>query len=184
MGLYLLNTDMCWWRWWWGLWFCRKADYLRKGWDLICWNGLPLNWEVLLKGLPDAKYLGGGKEDHKSTGGIFQQTEEGGWHDTDVLSWGLNYVLEPDILECEVKWAVGSITTNKASGDDRIPAELFQILKMMLLKCCTQYARTFGKVSSGHRTGKGQFPFQSLIKAMPKNAQTTAQLHSSHTLVT
>ena len=129
MGLYLLNTDMCWWTWWWGLWFCRKADYLRKGWDLICWNGLPLSWEVLLKGLPDVKYLGGGKEDHKSTGGIFQQTEDGGWHDTDVLSWGLNYVLEPDILECEVKWAVGSITTNKASGGDGIPVELFQIIK-------------------------------------------------------
>ena len=40
--------------------------------------------------------------------------------------------LEPDTLECEVKWALGSITTNKASGGDRIPAELFQILKMML----------------------------------------------------
>ena len=130
LGLYLLNTDMCWWRWWWGLWFCRKADYLRKGWDLICWNGLPLSWEVLLKGLPDRKYLGGGKEDHESTGGIFQQTEEGGWHDTDVLSWGLNYVsLEPHILECEVKWAIGSFSTNKASGGDGIPVELFQIIK-------------------------------------------------------
>ena len=40
--------------------------------------------------------------------------------------------LEPDILECEVKWTLGSITTNKASGDDGIPVELFQILKMML----------------------------------------------------
>ena len=40
--------------------------------------------------------------------------------------------LEPDIMECEVKWALGSITTNKASGDDGIPVELFQILKMML----------------------------------------------------
>ena len=45
--------------------------------------------------------------------------------------------LEPDILECEVKSALGSIATNKASGGDRIPAELFQIWKMMLLKCCT-----------------------------------------------
>ena len=52
-----------------------------------------------------------------------------------------------------------------------------------LWKCCTQYARKFGKLSSGHRTGKGQFSFQSQRKAMPKNAQTTAQLHSSHTLV-
>ena len=83
----------------------------------------------------------------------------------------------------EVKWALGSITMNKASGGDGIPVVLFQILKMMLWKCCTQYASKFGKHSSGHRTGKGQFSFQSRRKAMPKNAQTTAQLHSSHTLV-
>ena len=53
---------------------------------------------------------------------------------------------------------------------------------MMLLKCCTQYASKFGKLSSGHRTGKGQFSFQSQRKAMPKNAQTTTQLHTSHML--
>ena len=52
---------------------------------------------------------------------------------------------------------------------------------MMLWKCYTQYARKFGKLSSGHRTGKGQFSFQSQRKAMSKNAQTTAQLHSCHT---
>ena len=52
----------------------------------------------------------------------------------------------------------------------------------MLWKCCTQYASKFGKLSSGHRTGKGQFSFRSQRKAKPKNAQTTAQLHSSHTL--
>ena len=54
--------------------------------------------------------------------------------------------------------------------------------KMMLWKCCTQYASKFGKLSSGHRSGKDQFSFQSQRKAMPKNVQTTAQLHSSHTL--
>ena len=54
----------------------------------------------------------------------------------------------------------------------------------MLWKYCTQYASKFGKLSSGHRTGKGQFSFQSQRKAMSKNAQTTAQLHSSHTLAT
>ena len=53
----------------------------------------------------------------------------------------------------------------------------------MLWKCCTQYASKFGKLSSGHRTGKGQFSFQSQRKAMPKNDQTTTQLHSSQTLV-
>ena len=53
----------------------------------------------------------------------------------------------------------------------------------MLWKCCSQYASKFGKLSSGHRTGKGQFSFQSQRKAMPKKAQITTQLHSSHTLV-
>ena len=72
--------------------------------------------------------------------------------------------LEPDILESEVKQALGSITANKASGGDTIPAELFQILKDD-----TQYANKFGKLSSGHRTGKGQFSFQSQRKAVPKN---------------
>ena len=91
--------------------------------------------------------------------------------------------LEPDILECEVKWALESISKNKASGSDGIPVELFQILKDDAVKVLTQYASKFGKLSSGHGTGKGQFSFQSQRKAIPKNAQTTAQLHSSHTLV-
>ena len=59
----------------------------------------------------------------------------------------------------------------------------FKSWKMMLLKCCTQYASKFGKLSSGYRTGKGQLSFQSQRKAMPKNAPTTTQLHSSHKLV-
>ena len=54
---------------------------------------------------------------------------------------------------------------------------------MMLLKCYTQYVRKFGKLSSGYMTGKGQFSVHSQRKAMPKNALTTAQLHSSHMLV-
>ena len=90
--------------------------------------------------------------------------------------------LEPDILEYKIKWALGSITMNKARGGDGIPAELFQILKDDAIKCCTPYASKFGKLSSGLRTRKGQFSFQSQRKAMPKNVQTTAQLHSSHTL--
>ena len=73
---------------------------------------------------------------------------------------------------------------NKASGGDGIPVEIFQILKDDVIKVlhliCQQ---KFGKLSSGHRTGKGPFSFQSQRKTMPKNAQTTAQLHSSHTLV-
>ena len=84
--------------------------------------------------------------------------------------------LEPDILEWEVKWALGSITTNKASGCDGIPVELFKILKDDAVKVL------HSKLSSGHKTGKDQFSFQSQRKAMPKNVQTTVQLHPSHTL--
>ena len=92
--------------------------------------------------------------------------------------------LEPDILECKVKWTLGSITTNKASGGDGIPLELFQILKDDTVKVLHTICQHMAiGLSSGHRTGKGQFSFQSQRKAMPKNVQTTTQLHSSHTLV-
>ena len=101
-------------------------------------------------------------------------------HDPDNHDGVITH-LELDILACEVKWALGSITMSKASGGDGIPVELLQILMMMLLKYCIQeICRKFEKLSSGHRTGKGQFSFQSQRKAMPKNAQTTAQFHSSN----
>ena len=90
--------------------------------------------------------------------------------------------LEPDILECKVKWALGSITTNKASRSDGVSAELFQILKDDAVMFCTQYASKFGKLSSGQRNGKDQFSFQSQRKAMPNNIQTITQLHSFHML--
>ena len=91
--------------------------------------------------------------------------------------------LEPDSLEYEVKWAWGSITTNKASGGNGIPAELFQILKDDAVKVLHSICQQIWKTqSSGHRTGKGQFSVQSQRKAVPKNAQTTAQLHAFHTL--
>ena len=91
--------------------------------------------------------------------------------------------LEPDILECEVKWAFGSIITNKASGSDGIPVELFQILKDDSVKALQSICQQIWKTQQWPRTGKGQFSLQSLRKAMPKDAHTTAQLHSSHTLV-
>ena len=102
-------------------------------------------------------------------------------HDPDNHDGVITH-LEPDILESEVKWALGSITMNKASRGDRIPVELFQILKDDAVKVLHSICQQFGKLRSGHRTGKGQFLFQSPRKAMPKNAQTTTQLHSSHTL--
>ena len=74
-------------------------------------------------------------------------------HDPDNHDGVITH-LESDILECEVKWVfLESITMNKASGGDGIPVELFQILKDDAVKCCTQYASRFGKLSSGHRTG-------------------------------
>ena len=73
---------------------------------------------------------------------------------------------------------IETVINNKASGGDGIPVKLFQILKDGAVKVLN----SFGKLSSGHRIGKGQFSFYSQRKAMPKNVQTTAQLHSSHTL--
>ena len=90
--------------------------------------------------------------------------------------------LEPDVLECKVKWALGSIIRNKATGGVGIPVELLQLLKDDAMKVLHSNVSKFGKLSSGHRTGEGQFSFQSLRKAMPKNVQTIAQLYSSHML--
>ena len=91
--------------------------------------------------------------------------------------------LEPDILECEVKWASGSITMNKASGGDRIPVELFQILKDDAVKVLHSMCQQIWKTQQFPQTGKGQFSSQSQRKTMPKNVQTTTQLHSSDMLV-
>ena len=96
-------------------------------------------------------------------------------HDPDINNGVITH-LEPDILECEFKWALGNITTNKASGGNGIPVELFQILKdavKLLHSICQQIWKT----EQWTQDGKGQFSFQSQRKT-----QTTTQLHSSHTL--
>ena len=103
-------------------------------------------------------------------------------HDPDNHNGVITH-LEQDILECEVKKALESITMNKASGGDGILVELFQILKDDAVKVMDSICHhKFGKLGCGHRTGKDQFSLQSLRKPMPKNAQTTTQLHSSHML--
>ena len=91
--------------------------------------------------------------------------------------------LEPDILECEVKWALESITVNKTSGGDGIPVELFQIVKDDAVKVLHSICQQIWKTQQWPQDRKCQFSFQSHRKAMPKNVQTTAQLHSSHRLV-
>ena len=83
-------------------------------------------------------------------------------------------VITPDILECEVKWALGSITTNKASGGDEIPVELFHILKDDAVKVLHSICQQIWKTQQGHRTGKGQFSFQSQRKAMAPHSSTLA----------
>ena len=85
---------------------------------------------------------------------------------------------EPGILECKVKWALGTITMNKASGGDGIPVEPFQILKDDAVKMVHSTCQQIWKTQQWPQDWK----FQSQRKAVPKNVQTTAQTHSSHTL--
>ena len=80
--------------------------------------------------------------------------------------------LESDILECEVKWVSRSINTKKASGGDGIPDELFQIIKNDAVKVLHSICQQIWKLKSGHRTGKGQFSFQSQIRAIQRMFQS------------
>ena len=85
---------------------------------------------------------------------------------------------EPDNLECEVKWALENITTNKACGGDGIPVELFQILNDDSVKVLHSICRQIWKTQQWPQDWK-----RSLFIPTPKNTQTTTQLHSSHMLV-
>ena len=117
---------------------------------------------------------------------VKEYTEEelykNGLNDTDKQN-GVVTHLKPDILECKVKWALGSITMNKTSGGDGIPVELFQILNDEACKSAALIRPENLESSAVTGLEKGQFSFQSQRKAMPKNIQATAQLHSFHMLV-
>ena len=91
--------------------------------------------------------------------------------------------LEPDILECELKWALGSITMNKATGDDGIPVELFEILKDDAVKVLHSTCQKIWKTQKWPQDWKWSVFIPSQRKTLPKNAQTTAQSHSSHMLI-
>ena len=91
--------------------------------------------------------------------------------------------LEPDILECEVKWALEMITVNKGSGGDGIPVVLFQILEDDVLKVLHSIRHQIWKIQQWPQDWKWSVVIPIPRKAMPKNAQTTTQLHSSHMLV-
>ena len=104
-----------------------------------------------------------------------------GLHDPDNHNGVITH-LEPDILECEVKWALGSITMNKTGRGDGIPVELFQILKDDGVKVLHSICQQIWKTQQWPQDWKRSV-FILVPKAMPKNAQTTTQLHSSHMLV-
>ena len=112
-------------------------------------------------------------------GGKNTQTIQKDLHDPDN-HYGVITHLEPDILECEVRWALGSITMNKASGGDGIPVELFQILKDDVVKVLHSIWQQIWKARQWPQDWKRSV-FIPIPK--PKNAQTTTQLHSSHMLV-
>ena len=103
-------------------------------------------------------------------------------HDPDN-HYGVIPELEPDILECEVKWALESITTNKASGGDGTEPALFQILKDNPVKVLHSTCQQIWKTQQWPQDWKRSVFIPTQRKAMPKSAQTTAQLHSSHMLV-
>ena len=87
------------------------------------------------------------------------------------------------VLEYEVKWALGSITRIKASGGDGIPIELFHFVKDDAMKVLHSIHQQMWKTQQWPQDWKRSVFIPIQRKAVPKNAQTTAQLHSSHTLV-
>ena len=103
-------------------------------------------------------------------------------HDLDNHDGVITH-LEPDILECEVNWALERIIMNKASGGDGTPVELFQILKDDAVKVLHSICQQIWKTQQWPQDLKRSVSFQSQRKAMPKNTQTTTQLHLSHMLV-
>ena len=101
-------------------------------------------------------------------------------HDPDNHNGVITHT-EPDILECEVKWALGSITTNKAGGGDGIAVELFQILKYAV-KVLHSICQQIWKIHQWPQDWKRSIFIIIPRRAMQKNAQTTTELYSSHTL--
>ena len=110
---------------------------------------------------------------------IHRRTIQKDLHDQDNPDGVITH-LEPDILECEVKWALESITMNKASGGDGIPVGLFQNLEDDAVKVLHSACQQIWKTQQWPQDWKRSVFIRSQRKAMPRNAQTTTQLHSSH----
>ena len=97
-------------------------------------------------------------------------------HDPDDHNGVITH-LEPDILECEVKWALRSISMSKASGGDEIPVELFQILKDDAVKVLHSVCQQIWKTQQWPQDWKSSVFIPMLNKGNAKNVQTIAQLH-------
>ena len=121
------------------------------------------------------------EEDIKKRWQEYTELYENNLHDPDNHN-GVLIRLEPDILECKVKWALGSITTNKARGGDGIPVELIQILKDDAVKVLHSICQQIWKTQQWPRDWKSSVFIPIPKKGSAKNVQTTTQLHSSHTV--
>ena len=110
-----------------------------------------------------------------------KELDKNGLNDTDNHDCVITH-LEPDILECEVKWSLGSITTSEASGVDEIPVDLFQILKDYAVKELHSMCQKIWKVQQWPQGWKSSVFLPISNKGNTKNVQTTSQLHSYHML--
>ena len=127
------------------------------------------------------KFLKLKKKKKRERGQGYTELYKKGLNDPDNYG-GVVTHLETDILECEAEWASGSISMNNASGGDRIPAELFHILKDDAVKVLHSVCQQIWKAQQWPQTGKGQFSFQPQIGALPKKVQTTVSSCSFHML--
>ena len=114
--------------------------------------------------------------------GIHRRTVQKDLHDPDNHDGVITH-LEPDILECKIKWALGIITTNKAGGGDGIPAELFQVLKYDAAKVLHSICQQIWKTQQWSQDQKRSVFIPIPKKGNAKNVQLTTQLHSSHMLI-
>ena len=121
-------------------------------------------------------------EDIKKRWQEYTELYKKGFHDPDNHSGWITH-LEPDILECEVKWALESITTNKASGGDRIPVELFQILKHNAMKVLHSICQQIWKTQQWPQDWKRSVFIPIPKKGNAKECSNYCTMHSSHTLV-
>ena len=173
----------------------RAPPHPLSAWDSLCAGFPRLVVEADFSAPSVTKGPDAGKDRRWEEKGITED-EVIGWHHLTQRTWvwansGRQW-WQGSLVCCGPRGCKESDTTYQLNNNNSLPTKrvegmefqlsYFKSWKMMLWKCCTQYASKYGKLSNGHRTGKGQFSFQSQRKAIPKNAQTTTKLHSFHML--